>query len=145
MTIAHRMPAVALPTPWSDAALVVVMPTYNEASNIDEALGRLAALALPKLRVIVVDDGSPDGTADAAERFGAGLADRPSFVRVLRRTTKDGLGRAYAAGMTAALDDGAEFVVQMDADLSHQPEYIHRAGAADPDHAGIRRRIHRRR
>jgi dolichol-phosphate mannosyltransferase len=74
--------------------------------------------------VVVVDDGSPDGTADAVESFGKRLDQRPSFVTVVRRTTKDGLGRAYAAGMAAALAEEAEFVVQMDADLSHQPEYI---------------------
>lgn len=124
MKVAHEVPKVELPAPWSEAAIVVVVPTYNEASNIDEALGRLASLPLPNLRVIVVDDGSPDGTADAAEKFGADLEKRPTFVTVLRRTSKDGLGRAYAAGMALALEQGAEFIVQMDADLSHQPEYI---------------------
>ncbi|MBN1170726.1 MAG: polyprenol monophosphomannose synthase [Micromonosporaceae bacterium] len=125
MTVAHPVPAVELPAPWSDAAVVVVVPTYNEAANVEEALTRLDNLPLPNLRVIVVDDGSPDGTADAVESFGKRLQDRrASFVTVIRRTSKDGLGRAYAAGMAAALADGAQFIVQMDADLSHQPEYI---------------------
>lgn len=125
MTEAHQVPIVELPEPWSDAPVTVVIPTYNEASNIDVILGRLAKLPLPNLRVVVVDDSSPDGTAEAAEEFGERLADeRPDFVKVLRREVKDGLGRAYAAGMKLALRDGAKFVVQMDADLSHQPEYI---------------------
>ncbi len=125
MTDDHRVPIVGLPAPWSDAAVTVVIPTYNEASNVDAILGRLLQLPLPELRVIVVDDSSPDGTAEAVERFGDRVAkDRPGFVRVLRRTVKDGLGRAYAAGMALAIDDGADHVVQMDADLSHPPEYI---------------------
>lgn len=125
MSVVHTLPTIDLPAPWSDAAVVVVVPTYNEASNIDEALTRLERLPLPNLRVLVVDDGSPDGTADAAEQFGKAVSGRrPSFVTVLRRTSKDGLGKAYAAGMTQALASDAQFIVQMDADLSHQPEYI---------------------
>jgi dolichol-phosphate mannosyltransferase len=124
MTVAHRVPTVELPAPWSEAAVVVVVPTYNEASNVEELLSRLSDIPMPNLKVVIVDDGSPDGTADAVESFGKRLDQRPSFVKVLRRTTKDGLGRAYAAGMALALAEGAEFIVQMDADLSHQPEYI---------------------
>ncbi|MBT8228545.1 MAG: polyprenol monophosphomannose synthase [Dactylosporangium sp.] len=125
MATVHTVPTIQLPAPWSDAAVVVVVPTYNEASNIEEALGRLGRLPLPNLRVLVVDDGSPDGTADVAEAYGKRLGDqRPGFVTIMRRTSKDGLGRAYVAGMTEALAMGAEYVVQMDADLSHQPEYI---------------------
>lgn len=125
MTNVHPAQTVELPSPWAESSVTVVVPTYNEASNVDAILGRLLRLPLPNLRVIVVDDSSPDGTADAVERFGASVREeRGDFVKVLRRTVKDGLGRAYAAGMTLALSDGADFIVQMDADLSHQPEYI---------------------
>ncbi len=103
----------------------VVVPTYNEVANVGTLINRLATLALPDLRIVVVDDGSPDGTAKEAERTGnALLAERPGLVTVIRREHKDGLGRAYIAGMTHALGRGADLVVQMDADLSHQPEYI---------------------
>jgi dolichol-phosphate mannosyltransferase len=106
-------------------SVVVVVPTYNESANMETLINRLAALPLPNLGVVIVDDSSPDGTAEEAERVGATLAEtRPGFVTVVRRTTKDGLGRAYVAGMTAALAEGADMLVQMDADLSHQPEYI---------------------
>jgi dolichol-phosphate mannosyltransferase len=106
-------------------SVVVVIPTYNESANMEPIIGRLAALPLPNLRIVVVDDSSPDGTAEEAERVGKTLAaTRPDLVRVVRRTTKDGLGRAYVAGLTAALAMEADLIVQMDADLSHQPEYI---------------------
>lgn len=119
------VPDPRLPDAWAASRVTVVVPTYNEAGNILEALRRLVDLPLPNLRVVVVDDGSPDGTADLAEQFGKEMAGtRPDLVRVVRRTSKDGLGKAYAVGMRAALDDGAEYVVQMDADLSHKPEYI---------------------
>ncbi|MFF0742187.1 polyprenol monophosphomannose synthase [Streptomyces sp. NPDC004111] len=97
------------------------MPTYNEAENLPGMAERLMALALPGLRLLVVDDNSPDGTGRIAD----GLAARhPGRVAVLHRTTKDGLGRAYAAGMTRAVEDGADFVLQMDADGSHPVGYV---------------------
>ncbi len=115
-----------MPGSLNDAgSVVVVIPTYNESSNMETILNRLAALPISNLRVVIVDDSSPDGTADEAERVGTTLAaSRPEFVTVVRRTTKDGLGRAYVAGMTTALTMDADLLVQMDADLSHQPEYI---------------------
>lgn len=119
------VPDPELPESWAASRVTVVVPTYNEADNILEALRRLADLPLTSLRVIVVDDGSPDGTADMAEQFGKEMAGtRPDMVKVLRRTSKDGLGKAYVAGMQVALADGADYIVQMDADLSHKPEYI---------------------
>lgn len=102
-----------------------MVPTYNEAATIGEALRRLAELPLPDLVVVVVDDGSPDGTADLAEQAGADWPDGRR-VHVVRRTSKDGLGRAYVVGMQTALDLGCDIVVQMDADLSHPAEAVPR-------------------
>ena len=106
-------------------ATTVVVPTYNEAENLAALVEALYALDLPDLRVLVVDDSSPDGTGRLAEELGERLrrGEEP-FVRVLHRPQKQGLGRAYVAGMTRALDDGADFVVQMDADFSHEPTEI---------------------
>ena len=118
-------------------ATTVVIPTYNEAENLPALVEALYALDLPDLRVLVVDDSSPDGTGRIAEELGERLrrGEEP-FVRVLHRPQKQGLGRAYVAGMTRALDDGADYVVQMDADFSHEPteipkmlEAIERTGA----------------
>jgi glycosyltransferase involved in cell wall biosynthesis len=95
--------------------VTVVVPTYNEAENI-ETLCRAVHTADPTARILVVDDGSPDGTADIAEKLAEQLP-----VDVLRRTVKGGLGPAYVAGFRRAIDDGADIVVQMDADLSHDP------------------------
>lgn len=101
--------------------VVVVTPTYNEAENLPLLVARLMALNVPGLELLVVDDGSPDGTAQVAERLGAEHGGR---VRVLRRARKMGLGSACVAGFTEALRTGAEYVVQMDADLSHAPEAV---------------------
>lgn len=96
--------------------VVVVVPTYNERGNIEPLLTRIRA-ALPDAGVLVVDDQSPDGTADAAEEIGRAVGD----VEVLRRSHKEGLGAAYRAGFARAMADGADICVQMDADLSHDP------------------------
>lgn len=95
---------------------VVVVPTYEEAGNIATLL-RGIRTAVPAARVIVVDDNSSDGTADIAEAAGADLGG----IEVLRRAGKQGIGPAYQAGFTLALERGAEVVVTMDADLSHDP------------------------
>lgn len=100
---------------------VVVIPTYNEAGNIERLLP-LVAEQLPEARITILDDGSPDGTADLAEKVAADL-DGPR-VDVVRRPAKLGLGAAYRDGYLAALDAGADIVVQMDADLSHDPVYL---------------------
>jgi dolichol-phosphate mannosyltransferase len=106
-------------------ATTVVVPTYNEAENLPTLVEALYALDLPDLRVLVVDDSSPDGTGHLAEELGERLRrEGEPFVRVLHRPQKHGLGRAYVAGMTRALEDGADFVVQMDADFSHEPSEI---------------------
>jgi dolichol-phosphate mannosyltransferase len=96
--------------------VVVVVPTYNERDSLPVLVEQLMALGLPGLHVLVVDDSSPDGTGDVAEKL---AAEYPGAVGVLHRPQKDGLGRAYVAGMTRALAEGAGVVVQMDADLSH--------------------------
>ena len=118
-------PSVELPAPWSAHPIAVVVPTYNEAENLPVLVQRIFALGLPNLRLIVVDDNSPDGTGDIAERLAAGANNlRPDRMVVLHREVKDGIGRAYLEGMARALADDAQFVVQMDADLSHAPEVI---------------------
>jgi len=96
--------------------ITVVVPTYNEKDNLPKLVDQLLALPLEGLRILVVDDNSPDGTGEVADKM---AAETPEHVDVLHRTVKDGLGRAYITGMTRALDDGADIVVQMDADLSH--------------------------
>lgn len=96
--------------------VTVVVPTYNERDNLPTLVEMLAALSQPDLRVLVVDDNSPDGTGELADQLAAAS---PESISVLHRTAKDGLGRAYVAGITRALDEGADIVIQMDADLSH--------------------------
>jgi dolichol-phosphate mannosyltransferase len=96
--------------------ITVVIPTYNERDNLPKIVGMLAALPLENLHVLVVDDNSPDGTGEVADKLSI-EASLP--VGVLHRTAKDGLGRAYVAGMSRALAEAADIVIQMDADLSH--------------------------
>ncbi len=97
----------------------VVIPTFNESENLPRLVKEIRT-AVPGIRILVVDDGSPDGTADLAEALGRDLGG----IDVLRRPTKDGLGAAYRAGLRRAIDDGAEICIQMDADLSHPPEVL---------------------
>ncbi len=94
----------------------VVLPTYNEAANL-EAVSAAILAALPGCTLLVVDDGSPDGTGVMADRIAAANG----LVRVRHRRAKQGLGRAYLDGFRVALAGGAEVVVQMDADWSHDP------------------------
>ena len=105
----------------------VILPTYNEAGNI----GRMVDALGPKLthdedRILIVDDNSPDGTGRIADEIAAG---NPR-VRVLHRRRKEGLGPAYLEGFRIALDGGADLIVQMDADFSHDPAYLPRLLAA---------------
>ena len=106
----------------------VVVPTYNERANLPVVIERL--LALRDLRVLVVDDGSPDGTGDEADRCALGSGGR---VAVLHRRGRRGLGRSYIDGFRAALDEGATHVLQMDADLSHDPDDVPRLLQASGD------------
>jgi len=101
--------------------VVVVLPTYNERENLPQIVAQLDGLTLPYLRILVVDDNSPDGTGQVADRLASASGGR---LTVLHRTEKDGLGRAYVAGFLQALSDGAEVVIQMDADLSHPASAI---------------------
>ena len=111
----------------------LILPTYEEAGNVERvveaALQALERAAPGGHRVLVVDDASPDGTGAIAER----LAERHAAVQVLHRTGREGLGPAYLAGFDAALRGGATHVVQMDADLSHDPADIVRLVEAAHD------------
>jgi dolichol-phosphate mannosyltransferase len=97
--------------------VLIVMPTYNERQNLEIIAGRIRE-AVPDADLLVVDDNSPDGTGDLADK----LAEKDQHVQVMHRTEKAGLGRAYVAGFTWALDGGYDLVVEMDADGSHRPE-----------------------
>ncbi|MBN1336191.1 MAG: polyprenol monophosphomannose synthase [Deltaproteobacteria bacterium] len=109
----------------------VVTPTFNEASNVAVLVRRLLDTRTfrsdPQARILVVDDGSPDGTAEVAEQAGAGR------VRVIRRGRRQGLASAYREGLEAALEAGFDPVVQMDADLSHDPADVDRLVETDGD------------
>lgn len=99
--------------------VLVCTPTYDEALNIEELLHRARA-ALPDSDILVLDDNSPDGTADIAERVGAELG----HIEVLRRPAKRGLGQAYRAGFAVGIARGYDVVIQIDADLSHDPAVL---------------------
>jgi dolichol-phosphate mannosyltransferase len=96
----------------------VVIPTYNERENIAPLLGHI--LELPRFRVLVVDDNSPDGTAEIV----AQIAAEDSRVGLLSRPGKQGLGTAYLDGFRRALAEGASYIYEMDADFSHDPRYL---------------------
>jgi dolichol-phosphate mannosyltransferase len=97
--------------------VVIIMPTYNERQNLEIIAGRIRE-AVPDADLLVVDDNSPDGTGDLADK----LAEVDPHVQVMHRTEKAGLGRAYVAGFSWALDRGYDLIVEMDADGSHRPE-----------------------
>lgn len=113
--------AKTLPSPWAEARVAVVVPTYNEADNLPILAERVLGLPLPNLRLVIADDNSPDGTGTIADELAATAEGR---MTVLHRMAKEGIGRAHIAGMRESIAHGAEYVVQMDADLSHQPEVI---------------------
>lgn len=101
--------------------VTVVMPTYNEADNLPSMVAELLALDINDLEIVIVDDNSPDGTGRVADRL-AGCY--PEQVHVIHRPEKRGLGSAYRQGFRQALRNGASYVVEMDADFSHSPDYI---------------------
>ena len=113
----HSSPSVGA----TSASVSVVVPTYNEAANLPELARRLFSLGFQDLTLVIVDDSSPDGTVDVALRLSE---EYHGSVQVIKRPRKQGLGTAYPAGFARALDDGADFIVQMDADLSHAPEEV---------------------
>jgi dolichol-phosphate mannosyltransferase len=99
--------------------VAVIMPTYQEWENLEAIAGRLRA-AVPHADLLVVDDNSPDGTGDLADK----MSEADSQIQVLHRTDKAGLGPAYIAGFRWAMERGYDVVVEMDADGSHQPEQL---------------------
>jgi dolichol-phosphate mannosyltransferase len=111
------------PSPASPLAVLVVIPTYQEAANIETVLTRVQE-AEPRAHVLVVDDNSPDGTAELAEK--AGEKQRQGKIRVLKRPGKSGLGSAYRAGFAWGLQNGFDVLIEMDADLSHNPNDLPR-------------------
>lgn len=107
-------------SPW------VVIPTYNEKDNIGRMLNELLDIGVPNLQILIVDDSSPDGTADTVKHAQAAH----NNIHLLTRPGKSGLGRAYIAGFTYALKHGADAIVQMDSDFSHDPKDVPRLLAA---------------
>ena len=107
----------------------VCLPTYNELENLEAMIDALGGVLREGDRVLVIDDRSPDGTGELADRL---AAERP-FVDVLHRAQKQGLGPAYIAGFRQALAEGAELVLEMDCDFSHDPADVRRLIAAAED------------
>jgi len=98
---------------------LIIFPTYNERDNIEKIVHAVLPLD-PRIHVLIVDDNSPDGTGDVADR----LAAEEDKVNVMHRQVKEGLGKAYIAGFKWAIERKFDFVFEMDADFSHGPEYI---------------------
>lgn len=108
-------------SPPPSLTVAIVIPTYNEVENLPVLVKELTALGIEGLGFIVVDDGSPDGTGELADRLATGYS---GIFEVIHRERKQGLGRSYIAGFGRALELGAEQIVQMDADLSHPPAEV---------------------
>jgi dolichol-phosphate mannosyltransferase len=115
-----------------DGSVWVILPTYDEAENLEAVVGGVRA-ATPEAQILVVDDNSRDGTAELADA----LASADPALHVLHRPGKTGLGRAYTAGFAYALDAGAGLVIEMDADLSHDPADLPRLIAPALDGADL--------
>jgi dolichol-phosphate mannosyltransferase len=111
---ATATPATETIIPW------VILPTYNEAENLERIVGAVLEQLPSSRRVLVVDDNSPDGTGAIADR----LAASSDSVAVLHRPRKEGLGPAYLAAFRVALDEGADRIIEMDADFSHDPAHL---------------------
>jgi dolichol-phosphate mannosyltransferase len=101
---------------------LVVIPTYNEAGNIETVITRIFTLNISTLEILIVDDNSPDGTGDLVAR----LAANEPRLHLLRRPGKSGLGTAYVTGFRFAVENGFDVIFEMDADLSHNPEDLPR-------------------
>lgn len=114
MPLAHQM----IPQHAGDSTLIII-PTYNERENVPRLVEQILA-AVPSAHLLLVDDNSPDGTADLAEQL---FGDNPNFF-VLRRTGLRGLGRSYVDGFLQGVAAGYPRMVQMDADLSHNPQFL---------------------
>ena len=113
--------------PAEDLRTTVVIPTYDERENVERMAK--AVLSVPGVKLLFVDDNSPDGTGEIIDSIAA----RDERVSCLHRAGKEGLRRAYVAGFAAALEDGAEKVIQMDCDFSHNPEDISRLISEDAE------------
>ncbi|NNE72320.1 MAG: polyprenol monophosphomannose synthase [Acidimicrobiales bacterium] len=111
---------------------LVILPTFNEALNIETVVRGIRS-AVPEVSILVVDDGSPDGTADIAEQ----LAEELGSIEVMRRDGKQGLGSAYRAGFRHGIDAGFDAMVEMDSDLQHDPEALPYLLAAAADGASL--------
>src|SRR5689334_12540330 len=118
-------PGISIPAEdQPEQVVMVVMPTYNEIENIARMLETLFQLGIPNLKVLVVDDNSPDGTGKVVEDL---IKEKyTGKVEILHRPGKMGLGPAYIAGFQHALRQGAAFIVEMDADFSHDPAILKR-------------------
>jgi dolichol-phosphate mannosyltransferase len=101
--------------------LVIVVPTYNEAENLESLISQLWDLPIPQVKVLIVDDASPDGTGQIADRLSI---EEPSKLSVIHRKGKLGLGSAYITGFQSALQEKPDAIAQMDADFSHSPSYL---------------------
>lgn len=101
--------------------IVVIIPTYNELDNLPQITQALFDLKIPGLEILIVDDASPDGTGERANELAQA---NPGIFHVLHRSGKMGLGTAYIQGFQWAIQQGAVYVIQMDADFSHSPAYI---------------------
>lgn len=101
--------------------LTIILPTYNEAENLPKLVPALLALDMPELRLLIVDDNSPDGTGQLADEF---AEQHPDRIKVIHREGKGGLGSAYRFGFRVAIEDGAEAIAQMDSDFSHPVEKL---------------------
>ncbi len=102
----------------------IIIPTYNEAENIEKLVRQILDLAIPNLSIIIVDDNSPDETGKIVEKLKARGPKLRAAVNVIHRKEKLGLGTAYVAGFKQALEDGVDYMITMDADFSHDPNYI---------------------
>jgi len=99
---------------------IIVIPTYNEKNNLAGLVKEILSLAIADLKILIVDDNSPDGTGILADE----LAQNFSRVKVIHRAAKSGLGSAYIVGFKMALADGADYIMEMDADFSHDSRYL---------------------
>jgi dolichol-phosphate mannosyltransferase len=109
--------------------ILICLPTYNERENLEPMVRTLGGLGMEGLEVLVIDDASPDGTGEIADRLSAELP----WVHVLHRERKEGLGPAYLAGFRRALELGADLVFELDCDFSHDPADVPRLAAAAQD------------
>ena len=112
-------------------SIKVVIPTYSEAENIVKIIPAILSQPLPEIGVLIVDDNSPDGTGDIVEKM---KADYPGKIDCLHRQGKQGLGTAYIAGFKWCIEQGYDYIVQMDADFSHPVEKLNRLYATIKDY-----------